>query len=61
MDWLVYPIRDLLVWVFTNLLEPIGNNLNNLFVILCFVGIGVWVRYQAKYNREAEADPNQIK
>ena len=61
MGWLVYPIRDLLVWIFSHLLEPIGNNLNNLFLILCFVGIGVWIRFQAKYNAEAEADPNQIK
>ena len=61
MDWLVYPLRDLFIWIFENLLEPIGNNLNNLFVILCFIGIGVWIKFQAKYNAEAEANPDQIK
>ena len=34
MDWLVYPLRDSLVWLFENTLEPLGNNPNTLFLFL---------------------------
>ena len=61
MDWLAYLLRDILVWVFENLLEPVGNLLNYAFVVLAFVGLFVWLKFQAKYNAEAEANPDQIK
>lgn len=61
MDWIVFPIRDVLVWVFENLLEPVGNTINYTFIVFGFVGLFVWLRYQAKYNAEAEANPDQIK
>ena len=31
MDWLVYPLRDVLVWMFENTLEPLGNHPNTIF------------------------------
>lgn len=61
MDWLAFFLRDILVWSFEHLLEPIGNTLNYTFVVLAFVGLFVWLKFQAKYNAEAEANPNQIK
>jgi len=61
MDWIVYPLRDLLVWTFENLLEPVGNILNYTFVVLGFIGLAIWLKYQTKYNAEAEANPDQIK
>ena len=61
MDWILYPLRDLLVWFFENLLEPVGNTLNYTFVVLGFVGLFVWLKYQTKYNAEAAANPDQIK
>lgn len=61
MDWLVFPLRDLLVWSFENLLEPAGNIINYLWVVLVCVGIVVWLKYQAKFNEEAASNPNQIK
>jgi len=61
MDWLAFFLRDVLVWVFENLLEPVGNLLNYGFFVLAFIGLFVWLKYQAKYNAEAAADPNQIK
>ena len=61
MDWIVYPLGDALVWLFENTLEPLGNIPNYTFTVLVIVGILVWLSFQAKYNAEAEKDPNQIK
>ncbi|MCT4582420.1 MAG: hypothetical protein N4A35_13480 [Flavobacteriales bacterium] len=61
MDWLIFPLRDILVWSFENLLEPVGNILNYTWVILGFVGTAIWLKYQAKYNAEAASNPDQIK
>ncbi len=61
MDWIVFPLRDGLVWTFDNVLEPTGNILNYTWIVLGFVGLFIWLNMQAKYNAEAEANPNQIK
>ena len=61
MDWLAFFLRDILVWVFENILEPTENLLNYAFIVLMFVGLFVWIKYQAKYNAEAKANPDQIK
>ncbi len=61
MDWLVYPLQDGFNWLFENTLEPLGNIPNYTFIVLGFVGLFTWLSYQAKYNKEAESDPNQIK
>ena len=37
MNWLLLPIRDFLVWMFENTLEPIGNNPNIIFLLLDIV------------------------
>ena len=60
MDWLVYPLRDLLVWSFENLLEPVQNSLNNIFLFLMLFGIVYWLMFQHKLNKKAEAE-GQIK
>ncbi len=49
-------IGDALVWSFETFLEPAGNIPNNLFIILGFVGFGVWMKMQADYNRKAEQE-----
>ncbi len=61
MDWLAFPLRDLLVWIFENVLEKLQNAPNYAFIVLGFIGFFIWLRYQAKYNAEAEANPDQIK
>lgn len=71
MDWLAYALGDLFVWTFENLLVPFGDlgnseNLwfispNFLFVILGFLGLGLWLSIQSKYNKAAANDPNQLK
>lgn len=61
MDWIVYPLRDLMVWTFENLLEPAENIPNYAFIAVIVGGLLVWLKYQAKYNAEAASNPDQIK
>ena len=71
MDWLAYPIANLIVWTFDNLLVPFGELSNSenfwflspnfLIVILGFIGLFLWLSMQSKYNKEAANNPNQIK
>ena len=61
MNWLLYPVRDFLTWMFENTLEPLGNTRNALFFFI-FLGGGVyWMFVQRKLNKKAESDPDQIK
>tara|TARA_B100001121_G_scaffold283325_1_gene277336 strand:+ start:226 stop:426 length:201 start_codon:yes stop_codon:yes gene_type:complete len=61
MDWLVYPLRDSLVWLFENTLEPLGNSPNTIFVLLISGGLVFWMFKQHQLNKKADADPDQIK
>ena len=61
MDWLVYPLRDFLVWLFENTLEIAGNNPNNIFLLVLLFGATYWMVLQNKLNKKADADPNQLK
>lgn len=61
MDWLAYPLQNILIWIFENLLEPLENLPNFAFIALGFLGLFVWINFQRKYNAEAKANPNQIK
>lgn len=60
MDWLVYPIGDLCIWSF-GFLEKLENLPNDLFLLTGFAGMFYWLWLQGKYNKEAAANPNQIK
>lgn len=60
MDWLVYPLGDLLTWSF-GILEFLGNGPNDLFLLMGFGGMFYWLYLQGKFNKEAAANPNQIK
>ena len=61
MDWLVYPLRDALVWMFENTLEPLGNHPNTIFLFLFLGGATYWMFKQHQLNKRAESDPEQIK
>ena len=61
MNWLLHPIRDLLIWMFENTLEPLGNTPNIIFISLILGGLVYWMFVQNKLNKKAEQDPNQIK
>lgn len=60
MDWLAYPLGDLFTWTF-GILEFLENWPNNIFIITGFLGLIYWLREQSKYNKEAAANPNQLK
>lgn len=53
MDALVYLLRDFFVFLFENTLEPLSNLPNAAFLFLLFFGLFFWLRWQAKYNKEA--------
>lgn len=57
MDALVYLLRDFFVFLFENTLEPLGDLPNAAFLLMLFVGLFVWLRWQGKYNGEATAEP----
>ena len=70
MDWLAYPLADIIVWTFDNLLVPAGEFSNGdmwflspnfLFLVLGFIGMFFWMWMQGKYNKAAKADANQLK
>lgn len=44
-------------WFYDN----IGNIFNYSCIALGFFGFFVWMRFQAKFNKEAENNTNQIK
>ena len=61
MDWLAFPLAKMMYWFFQNVLENLENLPNYAFFILGSVGFAYWVKWQMKYNAEAEANPDQIK
>jgi len=52
---------DFILWTTDILFENVGNIFNYAVVILGFVGLFIWLRLQAKYNREAENNPSKFK
>ncbi len=47
-------IGDFLTWTFENLLETAGQKPNILFILIGFVGMFLWLKMQADYNRKAK-------
>ncbi|MEX1001434.1 MAG: hypothetical protein WDZ35_04900 [Crocinitomicaceae bacterium] len=56
-----YGIGDAMYWLFINTLEPLADAPWRIVMVLGFLGFGYWMYRQAQYNKEAAADPNQIK
>ncbi len=61
MDWILVPVGELLVWLFENTLEPLGDHPNTIFLLLGFGGATYWMLLQHKLNKKADNDPDQIK
>jgi len=61
MDWLVYPLRDFLVSIFENILIPLGNMPNLIYLFIILGGFLYWMSLQHKLNKKADSDPNQIR
>ncbi|PKR81947.1 hypothetical protein CW751_01010 [Brumimicrobium salinarum] len=52
---------DGLLWTTEILFENVGNIFNYGVIVLGFVGLFIWLRLQAKYNREAANNPQKFK
>lgn len=52
---------DWILWTTEALFETVGNSFNYAVIALGFVGLFIWLRLQAKYNREAANDPQKLK
>ena len=61
MDWLVFPLAKTMYWFFQNVLENMENLPNYAFCVFGVIAFSYWVKWQMKYNAEAEANPDQIK
>lgn len=57
----VEALGDGLLWTTEILFETVGNIFNYAVIVLGFVGLFIWLRLQAKYNREAANDPTKFK
>ena len=53
-------LADLFQWTF-QIFEVIGNSFNYSVIVLGFIGLFYWLNYQAKFNKQAKNNPNQIK
>ncbi len=61
MQWLVKPLVDIFQWTF-DILKAGEGIPNAIFILLIIFGLGYWTFYwQPKYNKQAEADSDQIK
>jgi cytochrome b subunit of formate dehydrogenase len=56
-----YGLGDLFYWLFINTLEPLGDMPWILIMWAGFIAFGYWMYRQVQYNKQAAADPNQIK
>lgn len=61
MDYIFIPLGNFFVWIFDNIMEPLANTPNVIFIILGFVLMFIWLWLQGKYNKEAAKNPNQLK
>jgi len=58
---LVESLGDGLLWTTEILFEVVGNVFNYAVIVLGFIGLFIWLRLQAKYNKEAANDPTKFK
>lgn len=55
-------IGDLFTWLLHYLqADIIGNMFNNALIALGFIGFGIWMNKQRKFNKAAESNPDQLK
>jgi len=56
-----YWLGGVFEWTFINILEALGNAPWMFCLAAGFILFGYWMKRQADYNKQAEADPNQLK
>jgi hypothetical protein len=42
-------------------LELIGNKFNNFLIVVGFFGLFYWLRWQKRFNQEAQDNPGKLK
>ena len=55
MESFAFALGEILEWTF-GILTSLENLPNNAFILVMAVGVLIWLRKQAQYNREAEAN-----
>lgn len=55
-----YKLDDIFQGIFL-FYDWVGNNFNNLCLLLGFFGFAFWMYTQKKFNDKAKNNPNQIK
>lgn len=57
-----YGLGDLLTWMLSALQgDMVGNHFNTVLLILGFIGFGIWMNKQRKFNNAAKNNPDQLK
>ena len=55
-------LGDLFTWLLQALQgDMIGNSFNTILLVLGFVGFGIWMNKQRKFNNAAKSNPDQLK
>jgi len=63
---ILLPVAEIIVWTFDNVLVPIGDLPGRRgwewgAALVGISGLVLWLKLQAKYNREAANNPDQLK
>lgn len=55
-------LGDLFAWLLQALQgDMIGNIFNYVLIVFGFIGFGIWMNMQRKFNKAAESNPDQLK
>jgi len=55
-------LGDLFTWLLQALqADMIGNIFNYTLIVVGFIGFGIWMNKQRKFNNAAKSNPNQLK
>ena len=56
----LYWLADIIQWTFINVLEPLGNLPNYLFIAIIFGALLYWLYLQKKYIKKAKDEGTLI-
>ncbi|MFT4660008.1 MAG: hypothetical protein ACI8XB_000264 [Patiriisocius sp.] len=56
----IYSLGSAIEWTFINVLEPLGNIPNNLFIVIGFAALAYWIYLQRQYIAKAKKDGGLI-
>ena len=56
----IYSLGSAIEWTFINVLEPLGNIPNNIFILLGFGALAYWIYLQKQFIAKAKKDGGLI-